>query len=126
MNAPVSADGVRQSLASFRSEREKDWKVELPYIRALPGQPGDYFCWNQAVLHWGSASSRFAEAPRISMALEFQRSDIAAFNQPLLPPFGNIDFPSRLWLIGKQIMQYRHMYKVRPEFEALAQSLLNP
>ncbi|MDH6234536.1 putative membrane protein SpoIIM required for sporulation [Mesorhizobium soli] len=27
MNAPVSVDGVRQSLASFRSERERDWKA---------------------------------------------------------------------------------------------------
>ena len=27
MNAPILADGVRQSLASFRSEREKDWKA---------------------------------------------------------------------------------------------------
>jgi uncharacterized membrane protein SpoIIM required for sporulation len=27
VNAPILADGVRQSLASFRSEREKDWKA---------------------------------------------------------------------------------------------------
>lgn len=27
MNAPVAVDGVRQSLASFRSEREADWKA---------------------------------------------------------------------------------------------------
>lgn len=27
MNLPVSADGVRQSLASFRSDREADWKA---------------------------------------------------------------------------------------------------
>jgi hypothetical protein len=117
---PKSRDPV------YGTEQEKHWQIDYPAIRALPGRPGDFFCWNQAVLHWGSASSQFAEAPRISMALEFQRSDVAPFNQPLLPAFGNLDFRSRLWLIGKQIMQYRHMYKVRPEFEALAQSLLNP
>lgn len=27
MSAPISAEGVRQSLASFRSERERDWKA---------------------------------------------------------------------------------------------------
>ena len=117
---PKSKDPV------YGTDRDRQWQIDYPSIRALPGKPGDYFCWDQAVLHWGSASSPFADGPRMSMALEFQRSDIPAFNQPLLPPFGNLDFKSRLWLVGKQIMQYRHMYKVRPEFEALAQSLLTP
>lgn len=115
---PKSVDPV------YGTEQEKQWRIDFPSIRALPGRPGDFFCWNQAVLHWGSRSSPFAEAPRMSMALEFQRADIQPMNNPLLPTFSNLDFPSRLWLIGKQIMQYRHMYKVRPEFEALAQSLL--
>ncbi len=117
---PKSRDPV------YGTPQDSDWKIDYPNIRALPGQPGDFFCWDQAVLHWGSASSQFADGPRISMALEFQRSTIPPFNQPLLPAFGNLDFPSRLWLVAKQIMQYRHMYKVRPEFEALAQSILNP
>ena len=104
---------------------DKNWQVDFPSIRALPARPGDFLCWNQAVLHWGARSSRFAQDVRISMAFEFQRADVAPFNKPLLPLFANLDFPSRLWLVGKQIMQYRHMYKVRPEYEALAQSLLN-
>ena len=58
---------------SYNTPHENSLRFALPAVRALPGAPGDYFCWNQAILHWGSQSSRFAEAPRISMALEFQR-----------------------------------------------------
>jgi hypothetical protein len=60
------------------------------------------------------------------MALEVQRGDMAPYNEPQLPPFANLDFPSRLWLVAKQILQYRHMYHVRPDFEALALSVVNP
>jgi hypothetical protein len=95
----------------------------LAAIRALPVEPGEYLVWNQAVLHWGGASSRFAEAPRISMALEFQRGDIAPFNAPLIDPAADLPFPRRLWLVGKQIVQYRHMYPLAPEMERLARSL---
>ncbi len=108
----------------YNTEREKDWKVDLPYIRALPGQPGDYFCWNQAVLHWGSGTSRFARHPRVSMALEFQRGDIKPFNTPLIPPFANLRFEDRLKLVGKQILQYKHMYPLAARFEQLARRLV--
>jgi hypothetical protein len=64
---------------------EREWRFDVASIRALPGTPGD-FCWNQAVLHWGSKSSRFAPHPRLSMALEFQRGDVTPFNKPLVPP----------------------------------------
>ena len=58
------------------------------------------------------------------VALEFQRADAAPFNQPLLPPLSVLDFPSRLMLIGKQILQYRHMYPLGPRMEALAQRMV--
>src|SRR4051812_38772067 len=87
----------------------------LPAVRALPVEPGDYLIWNQAVLHWGGASSRFAESPRLSMALEFQRADIAPFNRPLIDPAAPPAFSERLRLIGKQILQYRHMYPLTGE-----------
>jgi hypothetical protein len=96
----------------------------LPAVRALPAEPGEFLVWNQAVLHWGGASSRFADAPRISMALEFQRGDIAPFNEPLLDPAAVLPLARRLWLVGKQILQYRHMYPLSPDMEALARTLL--
>ncbi|MDB5441160.1 MAG: hypothetical protein JWM33_3587 [Caulobacteraceae bacterium] len=92
--------------------------------RALPVKPGDWLCWNQAVLHWGSASSEFAESPRMSMALEFQRGDIAPFNNPLLAqaPLPTYDF--RLRLVAKQILQYRHMYGFSDALTGLATYIL--
>jgi hypothetical protein len=108
----------------YNTPQEGAWNINAASIRALPGTPGDYFCWNQAVLHWGSESSRFAPHPRLSMALEFQRGDIPPFNQPLLPPRLSLDFESRLKLVAKQILQYRHMYPLAARFESLAQRLL--
>jgi hypothetical protein len=96
----------------------------LPAVRALPAEPGEYLIWNQAVLHWGSASSRFADGPRLSMALEFQRGDVAPFNRPLLDPAAPPPFAERLRLVGKQILQYRHMYPLTPDMERLARALL--
>jgi len=108
----------------YNTDQEAVWNINAASIRALPGGPGDYFCWNQAVLHWGSESSRFAPHPRISMALEFQRGDIQPFNQPLIDPFQPLDFQTRLKLVAKQILQYRHMYPLAARFEAVAQGLL--
>lgn len=96
----------------------------LSDVRALPAEPGEFLVWNQAVLHWGSASSRFADAPRISMALEFQRGDVAPFNRPLLDPAAPLPFAARLRLVARQILQYRHMYPLDPAIEALARGIL--
>lgn len=98
---PKSRDPV------YGTENEQHWQIDYPSIRALPAQPGDFYCWDQSVLHWGSASSRFADGPRISMALEFQRSDIKPFVKPLLPAFCNPEFKVRLWLVSKHILEHR-------------------
>ena len=80
-------------------------------VRALPAAAGTLFIWNQRVLHWGGSSSRRARVPRVSVAFEFQRGDIPAFNKPLLTAPATLpDFSTRIQLIGKQIMQYTHMY----------------
>ncbi len=99
-------------------------QVDYQSIRALPGQSGDFFIWNQAVLHWGAQSSPFAEKPRMSMALEFQRGDIAPFNTPLLGTMPLLSFENRLRLVAKQILQYAHMYPLPREMQALAEQVL--
>lgn len=108
----------------YGTPNDKNWQVDFPSIRALPGKPGDYFCWNQAVLHWGAQSSQFSDQPRMSMALEFQRADMPAFNEPLLPTLGVLSFEDRLKLTGKQILQYRHMYPLPQPMQELAERLL--
>lgn len=98
--------------------------LDVTQVRALPADPGDFLCWNQAILHWGSATSAFAEEPRISMALEFQSGSVPPFNEPLIRDPRELDFALRLQLVAKQILQYRHMYAVDPAVEALARSIL--
>jgi SAM-dependent methyltransferase len=96
-------------------------KVEdLQNIRALPAQAGSLLAWNQAILHWGGRASRRAEGPRTSAAFEFQRGDKPPFNEPLLDPQRVPSFAERLGLIGKQVLQYRHMYPLAPDVESLA------
>jgi Phytanoyl-CoA dioxygenase (PhyH) len=109
---------------TYGSEAEDQKKFSYPSIRALPGAPGDFFIWNQAVLHWGSASSPRAAESRVSMAFEFQRTDVPPFNQPLIPPLLLLPFEIRLKLIAKQVLQYRHMYDVDPSIERMARQVL--
>lgn len=105
---------------TYNTAEEANWRFEHAGIRALPAEAGDVFMWNQAVLHWGSRTSPRGGASRVSMAFEFQRADVAPFNQPLLPPLGFLTFEARLRLIAKQILQYRHMYKLDPATERMA------
>ena len=89
-------------------------------IRAVPAQAGSFLAWNQSILHWGGRASRRAEGPRTSAAFEFQRGDKPPFNEPLLDPQRIPPFAERLGLIGKQVLQYQHMYPLTPDVERLA------
>ena len=92
-------------------------------IRALPAPSGSMLAWNQAVLHWGGRASSLAGGPRSSIAFEFQRGDKDAFNEPLLDPVELPPFQRRLGLIGKQVLQYEHMYPLPAEIAAIARTL---
>ncbi len=105
---------------TYNTPRDGEWQFDHAAIRALPAEAGDVFMWNQAVLHWGSRTSPRGGASRVSMAFEFQRADVAPFNEPLLPPLGFLSFEMRLELIAKQVLQDRHMYKVDPAIERMA------
>ncbi len=94
-------------------------------VRALPAPAGSLLAWNQAVLHWGGRASRLADGPRASAAFEFQRGDRPPFNQPLLDPLAVPSFSFRLGLIGKQVLQYQHMYPLTADVEAIAADLRN-
>jgi hypothetical protein len=94
-------------------------------VRALPAKAGSLLAWNQAILHWGGRASRLAREPRISAAFEFQRGDRPSFNTPLLDPKSIPPFQRRLGLIGKQVLQYQHMYPLTPDVAAVAQSLFD-
>jgi hypothetical protein len=109
---------------TYGTPEETKMKFEHQSIRALPGKPGDFFIWNQAIYHWGSRSSPRAEESRVSMAFEFQRADVPPFNSPLIDPLGIPSFETRLVLIAKQIHRYRHMYELDPKVAQMASALL--
>jgi Methylase involved in ubiquinone/menaquinone biosynthesis len=102
---------------------EKKESINFQDIRALPATAGSVLCWNHAVLHWGSRSSERAPHPRISLAFEFQRSDVEPYQVPLLDPSNPPNFNQRLALIGKQILKYQHMYPLSEELAELATEL---
>ena len=102
---------------------EKITQISYQDIRALPGKAGSIFCWNHEVLHWGARSSERAPHPRISLAFEFQRAEVAPYKTPLLAPDHIPSFNQRLGLIGKQILQYQHMYPLSEEIAAVATEL---
>lgn len=100
-----------------------DWDEHYPYgaarsitdyqsIRALPAEPGDVLAWNQAVLHWGGRSADDNTEPRISVAIEAQKTTIEPFRDMLLHKDSIPTFNERKHLIGRQLLQYQHMYKL--------------
>jgi len=99
-------------------------EIDLQSVRALAAPAGSVLIWNQRIFHWGSKSSHRAGQPRLSLAFEFQRGDIPAFNQPLMPLQIFPDFNLRLKLVGKQILQYKHMYSYSDELVAAAEAFL--
>ncbi|AUN29085.1 phytanoyl-CoA dioxygenase family protein [Niveispirillum cyanobacteriorum] len=109
---------------TYNTENEYQWAPHLPDIRALPATAGDIFCWNQAVLHWGARSSPRSTEPRVSIAFEFQLAKVDPFNKPLMKPMTVPAMDSRISLICKQILQYKHMYPLSPELETLAMEQL--
>ena len=120
----------KQYDANYGVECENKYEVlqaacSLQKIRAVPGKPGDIVIWDQTIFHWGAQTSEFAKRPRLSIALEAQSNKIAPFNTPLLNPYGPVEYNLRLRLIGKQILQYKHMYSLSGEQERFAIALLD-
>lgn len=109
---------------TYATPRDKEWLHKPADIRALPAAAGSVLCWTQAVLHWGSNTSPRETQPRISVAFEFQSGAEPPFNTPLTRPDSVPDLRLRLWLIGKQMLQYKHMYPLAPHLEALARELV--
>lgn len=108
---------------TYNTPQQNEWKFAHQDIRALPAQAGSIFMWNQQVLHWGSHGSPRETRPRISAAFEFQAGDVPPYNQPLMAPTSIPNFAARLRLIGKQILQYQHMYPLSAEVKAAAERL---
>lgn len=108
---------------TYNTAENGEWKFAYQDVRALPAEAGSILMWNQAVLHWGSHGSPRATGPRVSAAFEFQSADVPPYNQPLMAPNTVPGFAGRLALVGKQILQYQHMYPLAPEMREIATRL---
>lgn len=109
----------------YRKEGDDIRVDNVQDIRALPAKAGSVLMWNQCLLHWGSASSPRAPHPRISFSIEYQRGDVEPFNRPLIDPAAPLpSFEQRLGFVGKQILQYEHMYDPVDGIVALGKRLV--
>lgn len=77
-------------------------------IRALPAPAGSVLSWNPNVLHWGSRSSVWAKAPRISIAAYLIKAgDVPRkFSNISLESFGTLTLDCRLGMIGIAMSHY--------------------
>lgn len=73
--------------------------IDLQAIRALPVAAGSVLGWSTHLLHWGGRSSDQATQPRMSVALYFQRGDVAPFDKTAIPPTAEFQLHDRLaWI----------------------------
>lgn len=117
---PADRDGI------YYKDGQNGFESTLPDLRALPAEPGDVLAWTQRIFHWGSHSAENHDLPpRQSVAFEYQRCDVPAFNSPLLDPDTMPDFNARMALIAKQVLQYTHMYEFTPDLVKTAKTILD-
>lgn len=108
--------------AYYGTPRENETPIQLQNVRALPCEAGGVLAWTQAVFHWGGRACLPITHPRISVAVEFQRSDEPPIYPSLLDPMATPDMTLRLRLILRQVLQYQHMYPVPEALRKLAEA----
>lgn len=110
---PASKDVLYRSAEEHGPEPE-----QLKGGEALPCQPGDYLCWNHAVLHWGSPTQPDATA-RMSLALEFQRADAPEMGPGLFRGSGSgLGLEDRMSLVREQLRNYAGLEASRRRLRA--------
>ena len=112
-----------------------DWKQLSPFeypnllqsVKALPALPGSLLGWHHHLIHWGSRASDRAGVPRVSIAVEFISDAVSPLESelPLIPPGSIPDFPLRLNLIGKALLEYQRFEPSVARLEPLAIALRN-
>ena len=90
----------------------------------MPTPAGSILIFNEMIYHWGSRSSKYTKGPMLSLAYEFQRGDVKPYNKPLLVMETLPSFEFRWKLIGKQILQYKHMYSYPEDMLEIANQII--
>lgn len=91
---PASADE-----GFYRGDSGVGDTFRLQDIRALPAPAGSVLAWSSHLIHWGSASSRFVDTPRIAVNMYFQRRDAPLWHPFHIDPTRPCSFAERLtWI----------------------------
>jgi len=80
--------------------------TSLEDVRAIPARAGTLSGWDQYISHWGGHSSQWAQQPRLSYALYFQRGDMEPLDGTAFTPPAKLDFGARLEIICGGLMRY--------------------
>lgn len=77
----IFQDFVQRKFGQPGIPNAREIPVSLPKVRALPIDAGATIGWDTNIFHWGSASSKWADEPRISTGIYYQSADA-----PNIPP----------------------------------------
>ena len=90
-------------------------KIRPQDIRCLPAKAGSVVAWSSHLIHWGSRASRFAQRPRISITMYFQRRDVPLWHPFHLDPAQPCTFRERLMWIDHSMARPGVFSGLRPE-----------
>ena len=76
----IFQDFVNRKFGQPGIPNARETPIPLIKLRALPVEAGAMIGWDTNVFHWGSASSKWATEPRISIGVYYQADD--AINIP--------------------------------------------
>jgi hypothetical protein len=92
----------------------------LQDVRALPAQAGSVLAWNQYVLHWGGAASKWADGPRMSTGIYVQAADVPLFTDKPVDFDQALPFGKRLALIASNMLLYQQEHRFPAELVEIA------
>ena len=90
-------------------------KIRLQDVRCLPARAGSVIAWSSHLIHWGSRASRFAERPRMSVTMYFQRRDVPLCHPFHIDPAMPATFLERLMWIDHSMARPGLLSGLRPE-----------
>jgi hypothetical protein len=76
--------------------------------------------WNQYVLHWGGAASKWADGPRMSTGIYVQAGDVDLFTAKPVDFDQALPFEKRFSFIASNMLLYQSEHRFPPEFVEIA------
>ena len=111
---PMASDpNIPDRLNSYQVSNLQD-------IRALPAQAGSVLAWNQYVMHWGGAASKWADCPRMSTGIYAQAGDVPLFTDKPVDFDQALPFARRLSLISSNLLLYQSEHGFPSELVEIA------